>query len=50
MLLITHKMHLLQLVDRIIIVDNGKIVADGPKESVLEKLASGQYAATKEAQ
>ncbi|MEG3755584.1 type I secretion system permease/ATPase [Psychromonas arctica] len=51
MLLITHKMHLLQLVDRIIIVDNGKIVADGPKENVLEKLASGQYAtATKEAE
>ncbi|RBW42473.1 type I secretion system permease/ATPase [Psychromonas sp. B3M02] len=45
MLLITHKMHLLQLVDRIIIVDNGKIVADGAKDSVLEKLASGQYAA-----
>lgn len=34
----THKMPLLQLVDRIIIMDNQKIVMDGPKAQVLEKL------------
>jgi len=50
LLLITHKMHLLQLVDRIIIVDHGKIVADGAKEVVLEKLSAGKFAATKGAE
>ncbi len=34
----THKMPLLQLVDRIIIMDNQQIVMDGPKAQVLEKL------------
>ena len=34
----THKMPLLQLVDRIIIMDNQKIVMDGPKAQVLEQL------------
>ncbi len=34
----THKMPLLQLVDRIIIMDNQKIVMDGPKTQVLDKL------------
>lgn len=34
----THKMPLLQLVDRIIIMDNQQIVMDGPKAQVLERL------------
>jgi ATP-binding cassette subfamily C protein LapB len=42
LLLITHKMHLLQLVDRIIVLDNGYIVADGDKKSILEQLKLGQ--------
>ncbi len=33
----THRMAVLQLVDRIIVVDNGKIVMDGPKQQILEK-------------
>lgn len=41
LLLITHKMHLLQLVDRIIVLDKGRLVADGPKAVILEKLKSG---------
>lgn len=40
-ILITHKAAMLKLVDRLIVVDNGKIVADGPKESVLTALKSG---------
>lgn len=40
--LITHKMHLLQLVDRIIILDRGYLVADGPKDVILEKLKNGE--------
>ncbi|MCP4326026.1 MAG: type I secretion system permease/ATPase [Psychromonas sp.] len=39
--LITHKMHLLQLVDRIIVLDNGHLVADGSKEVILEQLKNG---------
>ncbi len=40
-ILITHKAAMLDLVDRIIVVDNGKIVADGPKDSVMTALKSG---------
>ncbi|MDA0338829.1 MAG: ATP-binding cassette domain-containing protein, partial [Proteobacteria bacterium] len=42
MLLVTHKASLLPLVDRVILVDGGGIVADGPKEQVLEQLAANQ--------
>jgi ATP-binding cassette subfamily C protein LapB len=41
LLLITHKMHLLQLVDRIIVLDKGHLMADGPKADILEKLKKG---------
>ncbi len=40
--LITHKVSLLSLVDRIIVVDQGQVVADGPKEPVLEALRQGR--------
>lgn len=39
---ITHRTPLLKLVERIIVMDNGKIVADGPKEVVLEALKKGR--------
>ena len=38
MILVTHKMSLLHLVDRLIVLQSGKIVADGPKDQVLEAL------------
>ncbi|NRB25213.1 type I secretion system permease/ATPase [Shewanella sp.] len=38
LLIITHKMHLLKLVDRIIVLDRGHLIADGPKDEVLDKL------------
>ncbi len=38
LLLVTHKMSLLKLVDRLIILQCGKIIADGKKEKVLESL------------
>lgn len=41
-LMVTHKMSLLDLVDRLIVVDGGRIVADGPKDSVLEALKQGR--------
>jgi len=36
--LVTHKSALLSLVDRIIVMDRGKILADGPRDEVLSKL------------
>ena len=42
MVLITHRTSLFDLVDRIIVVDNGKIVADGPKAQVIEALRQGR--------
>jgi ATP-binding cassette subfamily C protein LapB len=42
MLIVTHRTSLLDLVSRIIVIDNGKIVADGPKASVIEALKQGR--------
>lgn len=41
LILVTHKFSMLELVDRIIVLDDGKLVADGAKESVLSALRSG---------
>ena len=38
LILVTHRSSLLTLVDRLVIIDNGFIVADGPKTEVLEAL------------
>jgi ATP-binding cassette, subfamily C, bacterial LapB len=43
-ILITHRGSLLSLVDRVVILDSGRIMADGPKEQVLNKLASKKVA------
>jgi ATP-binding cassette subfamily C protein LapB len=40
LLLITHRHSMLSLVDRLIVIDAGKIVADGPKEQVIGDLKS----------
>jgi ATP-binding cassette subfamily C protein LapB len=40
LVLSTHKTGLLRLVDRIVIVDGSKVVMDGPRDEVLEKLAA----------
>ena len=39
LLLVTHKSTMLPLVDRLILVNNGKIVSDGPRDEVLKSLA-----------
>jgi ATP-binding cassette subfamily C protein LapB len=41
-LLITHRTSMLSLVDRLVVLDNGRIVADGPKEVVIEALRKGR--------
>ncbi len=38
LLLITHRASMLEMVDRLVVIDDGIIVADGPKASVLEAL------------
>jgi len=42
MVIVTHRTTLLDLVERLIVVDNGKIVADGPKDRVVEALRQGR--------
>ncbi|MFT5700501.1 MAG: ATP-binding cassette subfamily C protein LapB [Desulforhopalus sp.] len=42
LIVITHRVSLLNLVDRVILLDDGGIRADGPRESILEALKSGQ--------
>ncbi|WP_417339097.1 type I secretion system permease/ATPase [Halomonas kashgarensis] len=42
MLIVTHRTSLLSLVDRIVVIDSGKIVADGPRDKVVEALRNGQ--------
>jgi ATP-binding cassette subfamily C protein LapB len=41
-ILISHRTALLALVDRIIVMDGGRIVADGPKEQVVTALRQGR--------
>lgn len=37
-IIVTHRMSMLRMVDRIIVMDNGRIALDGPKDEVLKKL------------
>ncbi len=42
LMLITHRMSLLTWVDRIIVIEGGKAVADGPRDEVLKALSGSQ--------
>ena len=42
MLVVTQRVTLLGLVDRLMVIDQGRLIADGPKEDVLKALASGR--------
>lgn len=42
-LLITHKGSMLSLVDKLILIDRGRLVAYGPKDEVIAKLQARQY-------
>ena len=39
LLLVTHKASMLSLVDRILVMNDGKLIADGPRDEVLKALA-----------
>jgi ATP-binding cassette subfamily C protein LapB len=47
MLLVTHKASLLSLVDRVIVMDQGNLVADGPRAQILEALKKGHIKVSK---
>ena len=44
LILVTHRTTLLALVDRLIVIDGGTIVADGPKDQVVDALRQGRIA------
>ncbi|OGA50338.1 MAG: ABC transporter [Betaproteobacteria bacterium RIFCSPLOWO2_12_FULL_62_13] len=46
-MLVTHRASLLTLVPRLIVLDNGRIVADGPKEQVMHALSGGKISVAK---
>lgn len=42
LVIVTHKGSLLSLVDRLILMDGGRVIADGPRDLVLKALAEGK--------
>ncbi len=47
-ILITHKGSMLSLVDKIILMDRGKIIAYGPKDEIIRKLQARQFGTSAE--
>ncbi len=50
MVLVTHRPQVLQIVNRIIVMDNGKVVMDGPRDLVLQNLMQNEQNKNKAAQ
>ncbi len=46
MLIVTHRPQVLQIVDRVVVVDSGKVVMDGPRDKVLNELKKNAGAHT----
>lgn len=46
LVLVTHRPALLNLVDRIVVMENGKVVADGPRDSLLQQAARNSNVAS----
>jgi ATP-binding cassette subfamily C protein LapB len=42
--LVTHRTSMLAMVTRVIVIDGGKIVADGPRDRIMEALTAGRVA------
>lgn len=42
--LVTHRTSMLAFVDRVIVIDQGKIVADGPRDRIMQALSAGRIA------
>jgi ATP-binding cassette subfamily C protein LapB len=43
--LVTHRASLLSLVERVIVIEGGRVAADGPRDHVLAALAAGRIGA-----
>jgi ATP-binding cassette subfamily C protein LapB len=41
LILITHRQHLLPLVDRLILIDQGRVILDGARDDIMQKIAEG---------
>jgi ATP-binding cassette subfamily C protein LapB len=41
LVLVTHKPSMLALVERLVVLDGGRVVADGPRDQVLRALTPG---------
>ncbi len=46
-IVITHRPSILSIVDRLIVIDDGKIIADGPKAKIISSFANSQKIAKK---
>ena len=46
LIVVTHKSSLLALVDRIVVIDEGRVVMDGPRDDVLQALKQGSQKGT----
>jgi ATP-binding cassette subfamily C protein LapB len=42
--LVTHRTSMLSMVERVIVIDGGRVVADGPRDRIMEALAAGRIA------
>ena len=42
LILITHRHHLLSMVNRLILMDMGRVIMDGPRDEVIEAINKGQ--------
>ena len=42
MIIVTHRLSLIDLADRMIVIDDGKVVADGPRQQVVDSLQTGR--------
>jgi ATP-binding cassette subfamily C protein LapB len=50
LVLITHRPSLLDLVDRLVVMDGGRVVADGPKDMIMRQLQAGGVPVNQNAQ
>jgi ATP-binding cassette subfamily C protein LapB len=50
LVVVTHRPQVLQIVSRIVVVDGGQVVMDGPRDAVLKKLMENETAAQQQAQ
>lgn len=48
LLVVTHRMSMVKLADRVIVLDRGRVVVDGPRDSVLHAMASARQTNTKQ--